>query len=368
MTTNATQSKPIHPPCDGVTLHYREGTSDKVYQARVVPTAKDGLFSVEYAYGRRGSTLKTGTKTAQPVSHAKAHDILWKLVRQKLGKGYTPGPDGTPYSGTEREGTATGIRCQLLTPIDERELERRIADPRWCMQEKFDGRRMLVRREGKRVTGINRRGLETALPQPVLLAALAMPEGRWLIDGEAVGDTLHAFDLLERDGHDLRSEPYAERLSTLEDLLDGRPDDSIVPVATASGKPAKERFLRDLRKGNREGAVLKDLDAAYTPGRPASGGSQLKFKFHETASCVVSGINGKRSVALALLAEGAQVPCGNVTVPANQAFPEPGDVVEVRYLYAMRESGALYQPVLLGRRDDIPPEECTVDQLKYKAA
>jgi bifunctional non-homologous end joining protein LigD len=367
MTKNAIQSKPIHLPCDGVSLYYREGSSDKVYQARVVPAA-EGMFAVEFAYGRRGSTLKTGTKTAQPVSHATAHEILWKLVRQKLDKGYTPGPDGTPYSGTEREGQATGVQCQLLNPVDEAGLERCIDNQRWCMQEKFDGRRMLVRRAGKIVTGINRRGLETALPQPVLLAALAMPGDRWLIDGEAVGDTLHAFDLLERDGRDLRNEPYAERLCALEKLLDGRADDAIVPVATASGKSAKEAFLRDLRNGNREGAVLKDLDAAYAPGRPASGGSQLKFKFHETASCVVAGLNGRRSVSLALLAEGARVPCGNVAVPVSQDIPEPGDVVEVRYLYAMRGSGALYQPVLLGKRDDIPPEECTVDQLKYKAA
>jgi bifunctional non-homologous end joining protein LigD len=36
-------------------------------------------------------------------------------------------------------------------------------------------------------------------------------------------------------------------------------------------------------------------------------------------------------------------------------------------LYALKQSGSLYQPVYLGRRDDIPPGECTVDQLKYKA-
>jgi len=44
-----------------------------------------------------------------------------------------------------------------------------------------------------------------------------------------------------------------------------------------------------------------------------------------------------------------------------------GTLVEVRYLYAFRESGSIYQPFYLGERDDIPAEECTVDQLKYKA-
>ena len=36
------------------------------------------------------------------------------------------------------------------------------------------------------------------------------------------------------------------------------------------------------------------------------------------------------------------------------------------YLYAFRESGAIYQPLYCGHRDDIPHQECTVRQLKYK--
>ena len=364
--TNALNPDPTH--CDRVTLYYREGSSDKVYQAHVAP-ATGGLFTVEFAYGRRGSTLKTGTKTQQPVGHNEAHQILWKLVRQKTDKGYTPGEDGTPYAGTGKEGQATGVACQLLNAIDEGELARRIADPRWIMQEKFDGRRMLVRRNGEEVTGINRNGLETALPEPIAQAALALPGRSWLLDGEAVEDILHAFDLLELGGTDLRSLPYSARLAELEGLLALHHESAIVPVATAYGESLKERFLRDLRKGNREGAVLKDLEAPCTPGRPASGGSQLKFKFHATASCIVTGRNRQQSVELALRRpDGFLAVCGNVTVPPNQAVPEAGEVVEVRYLYAFRESGALFQPVLLGRREDIPPEDCTIDQLKYKAA
>ena len=40
-----------------VTLYYREGSSDKVYQAAIVPAGE--LFVVNFAYGRRGSTLTT---------------------------------------------------------------------------------------------------------------------------------------------------------------------------------------------------------------------------------------------------------------------------------------------------------------------
>ena len=84
------------PQSDTLTLYYREGTSDKVYQAAIEP-AGDGLYAVTFVYGRRGSTMNTGTKTNRPVSYADARRIFDKLVRAKLAKGYTPGPDGTPY-------------------------------------------------------------------------------------------------------------------------------------------------------------------------------------------------------------------------------------------------------------------------------
>ena len=59
---------------------------------------------------------------------------------------------------------------------------------------------------------------------------------------------------------------------------------------------------------------------------------------------------------------------GNVTIPANQPVPQPGDVVEIRYLYAFPESGVLFQPVYLGLRTDITPDECGTRQLKFKAS
>jgi bifunctional non-homologous end joining protein LigD len=368
METTQQKQSPDPTHCDSVTLYYRQGSSDKVYQAWVAPKGSD-RYAVEFAYGRRGSTLKTGMKTKEPVTHGKAHTMLWKLVRQKMAKGYTPGEDGTPYAGTDREGQTTGITCQLLNPVDGNDLAARIADDRWCMQRKFDGRRLLVKREGSQVTGINRRGLETGIPATIRDTALSLPADRFVIDGEAVYDLLHAFDLLEVAGTDLRGQPYEARLAELEGLLAGHHESVIVPVATAYGRQRKEEFLLDLRAGNREGAVLKDLDAPYTPGRPASGGSQLKYKFYATASCVVSGQNHQRSVELGLVrADGFLAMSGNVTIPPNHAVPAAGSIVEIRYLYAFRDSGKLYQPVYLGARDDIAPEECTMDQLKYKAA
>jgi len=123
-----------------------------------------------------------------------------------------------------------------------------------------------------------------------------------------------------------------------------------------------------MKDENREGVVFKQLSASYTAGRPASGGAQFKQKFHASASFVVTKVNSKRSVSLALFDGTVVVPTGNVTIPPNHAVPKAGAVVEVRYLYAFRESGSIYQPVFLGVRDDMEPDACRVDQLKFKAA
>jgi bifunctional non-homologous end joining protein LigD len=76
----------------------------------------------------------------------------------------------------------------------------------------------------------------------------------------------------------------------------------------------------------------------------------------------VTGINVQRSVEIAL---NDRIPCGNVSIPPNKAIPNIGDIIEVRYLYAMPGSNALYQPVFMRLRDDISCAD-DVDQLKFK--
>jgi len=76
------------------TLYFREGSSDKAYQAAI--EEKDGGFVVDFAFGRRGTSLQTGTKTTTPIPFEKAKAIYDKPVREKTANGCTPGPDGTP--------------------------------------------------------------------------------------------------------------------------------------------------------------------------------------------------------------------------------------------------------------------------------
>jgi bifunctional non-homologous end joining protein LigD len=352
------------PQTESITLYYREGSSDKVYQVAIEP--KGELFVVNFAFGRRGSMLSTGTKTSTPVDYEAAKRIYDKLVREKMAKGYTPGPEGTPYQHTDQEGRVTGILPQLLNPVDEKEVRRLLKDPGWCIQEKFDGKRMLLRKIGEQVTAINRKGLVIGLPSPVGVSARWI-SSNFIIDGECVGDVLYAFDLLEWDGEDYRPKPYHRRLVTLARLLDVPGVVKIRLAETNTDPGNKEQMFGRLKSEKGEGVVFKRLDAPYAPGRPGSGGPALKHKFYATLSAVVAKINAQRSVELRLLNCKGWISVGNVTIPPNHLVPPVGTVVEIRYLYGFKESNSLYQPSYLGVRKDLEPHECIMAQLKFKA-
>ena len=90
-----------------IELWCHEGRSDKIYCVTVEESG--GGYVVNFAYGRRGAALNTGTKTSAPVSHAEAVAIYLKLVESKID---------------------TGLRPQLLNPIGEAEAEAHLSSPR----------------------------------------------------------------------------------------------------------------------------------------------------------------------------------------------------------------------------------------------
>jgi bifunctional non-homologous end joining protein LigD len=136
-----------------ISLYYQDGGSDKVYNA-TIEKVDDG-FLVNFAFGRRGATLQTGTKTTQPVSYEAAKKFFNQLINAKKAKGYTEGEAGTPYIETDKEERISGINCQLLNPIEEQELLAYLENDLYGAQEKMDGNRLLVgsrRNQSKRIT------------------------------------------------------------------------------------------------------------------------------------------------------------------------------------------------------------------------
>src|SRR5258708_11561477 len=93
-----------------ISLYYREGNSDKEYHVQLVSVGD--LFTVNFQYGRRHSTLSGGSKTAVPVTYEQAKKTYDKLVKEKEGKGYSEGSSGTPYDGSPKAGQLSGLMPQ----------------------------------------------------------------------------------------------------------------------------------------------------------------------------------------------------------------------------------------------------------------
>jgi bifunctional non-homologous end joining protein LigD len=314
-----------------ISLYYRSGSSDKVYHVQLVP-AEGGLFKVEFQYGRRGSTLQSGTKTSLPVSYDRARSIYDKLVAEKKGKGYTEAAAGTPFQGSEKAGQLSGLMPQLLNPVEEDRVRDLIQDPDWMAQEKKDGIRLMARSKDRVVSGSNRKGITISIPVAVegVIADLAE---RLVLDGELVGDVYWAFDLLEIGDEDLRLCGAEARYHRLLKLVGNLPEDGAVRIVPCVPSTfLKQELFEKLRSQRAEGVVFKKKASPYTPGRPNSGGDQVKFKFTETVTCLVDGANDSRRSVRLLVASGSDsISVGNVTIPLNATIPPAGSLIEVCY-------------------------------------
>lgn len=347
-----------------VELFCTEGNSDKVYRVHIISDLS-GCW-VNFQYGRRNSTLTSGSKTPSSVPAAKAEAIYDKLVREKLAKGYRMA-SGAAYGVPEHAApTDSGFRCQLLNEASLSELETLLFAPDWGMQQKHDGERRGVIKENGVITGINRKGQTVPLPA-CIIADLTKLRWNFQLDAEIVGEKLYVFDLISLDDESLVNQPFIVRFDIINTKMGFT---GSVQVSELAFTPSKmHQMFHQAKAANWEGVVLKHLHSRYTPGRPNSGGTQLKFKFKSTASCIVapSDREGKRSIALDIEAEDgkSRICVGNVTIPPNHSIPPLNSVVEVEYLYAFK-GGSLFQPVYKGQRDDINVGDCGISQLKYK--
>lgn len=358
-------------------LYFKDSTSDKVYN--VTLEESEGGYIVNCSWGRRGSALQSATQTKSPVSIDKAITIYQKKITEKTSKGYMPTADlgktlGNSITVPDTDKPFEPI-CNLLNPINEYQLKQLLIDDSWIMQEKMDGVRMILTRKGDSITAVSRTGREATIPQEVTDTLIKTSVQNYIIDGELVGNVYHVFDLLRLQAMDFAAKnTFEERYEALVELLNGIDDTNVKVVKTYSGKEKTPAF-ENLKSA--EGVVFKHKNAFYKAGRPSSGGGYLKYKFYKSCSAVVKGINDKRSVTLGLIEDlpehGSEfvigrklISVGNCTIPVNYDFPQLGDIVEIKYLYARKPSNALYQPSYLGKRTDIQLKDVLLSQLIYK--
>ncbi|MFJ6806602.1 ATP-dependent DNA ligase [Streptomyces anulatus] len=215
-----------------------------------------------------------------------------------------------------------------------------------AVEEKLDGIRVQVHRDGDRIRAYTRTldDITDRLPE-LVTAVAALDARRFVLDGELIalgedgrprpfqetasrvgsrrdvaGAAAHVpvvpvfFDALLVDDADLLDRPFTDRHAALARLLPERlrvrrtlvadPDD---PQARA----AADAFLADTLERGHEGVVAKDLTAAYSAGR--RGASWLKVKPVHTLDLVVLAVergSGRRTGKLSNLHLGARRPDG----------------------------------------------------------
>ncbi|WDT90729.1 ATP-dependent DNA ligase [Streptomyces sp. SCSIO-PteL053] len=215
-----------------------------------------------------------------------------------------------------------------------------------AVEEKLDGIRVQVHRDGDRIRAYTRTLDDITERLPELTAAVAaLPAGRFILDGEVIAlgedgrprpfqetasrvgsrrDVAEAaahvpvvpvfFDALLVDDEELLDLPFTDRHAALARLLpeDLRVRRTLVPDAEEAGaRAAADAFLADTLERGHEGVVVKDLAAAYSAGR--RGASWLKVKPVHTLDLVVLAVergSGRRTGKLSNLHLGARRPDG----------------------------------------------------------
>ena len=325
-------------------------------------TPAQDLATLGVSAGHSEAELKRAYKEAMRKAHpdlggsdADAAKVVDAYTR--LAGVFKAGVPSEVPVGKDRKDT--GLRAQLLNSIERGEAENLLRDDAWGLQEKMDGKHVIVRCAKGKVSVANKQGLETQIPPDIELGMAQSFDG-FTFDGELIGGMFFVFDLLEVNNNSVRDLTYRQRHKILLGL--GFPACvRVVRLMTGAEKAAE--FDRLLKSGA-EGAVFKRLDARWSEGRPHSGGDMLKHKFVATLSAIVSDEQtGKNSFHSFVWDGDKKLPLGRCTVPGGRPVPRPGTVVEIRYLYCVEN---LVQPCFLGIRDDVAPEECTAKQIQWK--
>ena len=280
--------------------------------------------------------------------------------------------------------------------------------PQWSVEQKMDGTRgwALLRGDEPAVmtVGVTLDGQPMPLKHTAATQHLRriftqgvyalherlMPGESLILDGEIMIDTgeFRVFDvplLSTRNGANCSPDtPQQKRRELLEQLATGFGSAaSLVPQAI--GGFDKRWMLTNCRRNNVEGVVFKHLDAPYrTDGKRTD--RVLKYKFVKTADVIVireSRSRNSEGREVGSIEFGVMAPFeGEMTVDQQQAVTllrrlpilpvgrcsvigkphvEPGDVIEVAYLYRAA-TGGLIQPRMTRIRHDKSPRECGIDQ------
>jgi len=179
----------------------------------------------------------------------------------------------------------------------------------WVHEIKFDGYRIQARKAGEKIDLLTRKGLDwTDKFGPLADAFKRIAARSAVIDGELVVEEesgassfaglqaalkegrfgelrYYAFDLLSRDGNDLRDEKLGERKRQLAEVLEGLPDNSPIRLSEHFETDGA-KLLKHACRMALEGIISKRIDKPYHSGR---GNDWIKAKCIERQEFVIIG-------------------------------------------------------------------------------
>lgn len=184
----------------------------------------------------------------------------------------------------------------------------------WIIEPKYDGERIIASRNGSKLALWTRRHIQVNRKFPEIIKSLKkqIDQEKWILDGELtvsggfsqlikrnVDDELkinilsnkipayyNVFDILLLDEEDLINKPLYFRKKVLINAFSYSNNVRIVPFKRVTSKNVKKYFQEFLEQGY-EGAVLKNVNSPYEPGRRS--GQWLKLKKEETVDVNVIG-------------------------------------------------------------------------------
>ncbi|MEM7283969.1 MAG: DNA ligase D, partial [Pseudomonadota bacterium] len=398
---------------------------------------EEGLAKGKLLFQLRGYKLK-GKWTLVKIKKAKKE---WLLIKERDAYVDEAGTEAYPMDSVLSGRTVSDLKSganlskKIITQLKRKkvhpltgqnqafrpmlaESSEPFSGKRWVFEIKYDGYRLVCRKQGDSVLLNSRNGNDlTAVFPEISECVAALPYEHVVIDGEAVVHddqglpsfarlqkrgrmtkrpsiqraavrfpaSLYAFDLLAFDDFDLRRQPLQLRKTFLQRVLPTvgplKYSDHIEQHGEAMYAKAEEMGL--------EGLVAKKADSAYVSGRSSD---WKKIKVDKTDDFVVVGYmpakDGSDGFASLLLAQKdakgwtyrGKVGSGfsqqdlrdlwprlkkskpgkglrDVPKEPGQQWCKPNWVVEVRYK-EVTPDGSLRHPVFLAVRDDKLPEEC----------
>jgi bifunctional non-homologous end joining protein LigD len=234
--------------------------------------------------------------------------VLSGLTIEDLQAGRLPERRSTSLllDPAQAAGARRGPMPRMLSPMLPSIAERAFSNPNWLFEPKLDGYRVIATVERGDVRLASRRGLDCSAEYPWLVEALRQqPYHDAIFDGEIVaideqGRTsfqllqnraseprpyllYYAFDLLYRDGYDLRGVPLDQRKALLDVSL--YPVDRLKIVDTYAEDG--ETLYGAARDAGMEGIVAKRRDSRYEAGKRTD--AWLKIKATQSEEFVVGG-------------------------------------------------------------------------------